>query len=147
MADRTMALSELRRRLDARGSNLDDWPDGERDAALALVARSAAARAELDRGRRLEQLLREAPAVPAAPALGSRIRAAVPPPGRAPLADWFAANLWRPALTAALSLGIGFVAGVLQADLAARSLADQQLAAELSALTFSEPFQELPDAD
>src|SRR5262245_34864145 len=73
-----MTLERLTRLLDALGARPERWPDGERDAAAALLARSATARAHRDAAAALDRLLDEAPAVAPSTALAARVLGAAP---------------------------------------------------------------------
>ncbi len=77
-----MTLDRLRAVLDAYGAAPERWPDGERDAALALVAASPAARALRDDAARLDALLDDDVVESPSAALASRIVAAAPAPRR-----------------------------------------------------------------
>ncbi|WP_142850120.1 hypothetical protein [Telmatospirillum sp. J64-1] len=70
-------LSGFQDRLDIHGAELAAWPEEERRAAEALLARSAEARALLDRARHLDGLLSALPVREAGPDLRARI-AAIP---------------------------------------------------------------------
>jgi hypothetical protein len=52
-----MRLKNLQRLLDAKGADLDRWPDGERSAARRLLHTEPAAGAALRDARRLEAML------------------------------------------------------------------------------------------
>jgi hypothetical protein len=146
MTDPDRSLARFRRGLDRHGSDLKSWPAADRQTAETLLRRRADAALEFERAARLETLLGALTPIPAPAGLQTRVLDAVPPAGRAPLADWFAARRWRPALTAALSIGVGFALGVLQADLSVQAQADEQLATALDVLTLFEPFEEPTDA-
>jgi anti-sigma factor RsiW len=70
-----LSLERFADRLDTHGSNLDAWPDAEREAARALLAQSEAARSELRRAEALEAALRELPRPEVSPALLARVLA------------------------------------------------------------------------
>lgn len=77
--NKVMTLDRLREIVEAYGAAAHRWPAGERQAALTLVADSAAARALLDEALELDRMLDAAPAVaPASDMLVSRIMAARP---------------------------------------------------------------------
>jgi hypothetical protein len=71
-----VALTRLSELLDAYGGAPERWPDEERDAALALLARSTEARALRDQAARLDALLDRLPAALPSPGLEDRIVAA-----------------------------------------------------------------------
>lgn len=73
--DRT-TLARLQVLLDAYGGAPARWPDDERDAALALLERSAEARALRDEAARLDAVLDLLPAAEPSPELEERIVAA-----------------------------------------------------------------------
>lgn len=80
MARGDMTLDRLDELLDAYGARPERWPDGERDAALALVAGVPAARARVDAAAALDAVLDRAPAVASSAALAGRILAGAPRP-------------------------------------------------------------------
>lgn len=63
-----MRLTRFRRLVDAHGPELTRWPVGAQRAAQRLLAADPAARAALERARRLGDLLAHAPAPPASEA-------------------------------------------------------------------------------
>jgi hypothetical protein len=116
-----MTIDRLREILDAYGAAPERWPAAERDAALALLAESAAARALVDAARRLDALLDRLPTPePRADAdeLAARIAAAEPrrsPPTVVPLRraandrlPWAWPSLAGIAAAAALGFWIGW---------------------------------------
>ncbi len=76
-----MTLTRFESLIDAHGGAAERWPAGERDAALALLARSPAARVMRETAARLDALLDRAPAEPPSAALVERILAAAPVAG------------------------------------------------------------------
>jgi hypothetical protein len=86
-----MTLQRLSDLLAAYGGRVECWPEAERDAARALLERSAAAQAEYEAARRLDAALDAAPAFAPSADLETRILAAAPSvrAGRpaAPVAD------------------------------------------------------------
>jgi hypothetical protein len=64
--------------VEAYGGRPERWPDGEREAALALNARSPEARARCDDASRLDRLLDALPAGVPSPELAARIMAGTP---------------------------------------------------------------------
>jgi len=76
-----MTPARLHAILDAYGADPARWPAAERDAALALLARSAEARRHHDQAARLDAALDAAPVDVPSPALAGRILRAAPRPG------------------------------------------------------------------
>jgi hypothetical protein len=74
-----MTLERLRVLLDAYGARAERWPDAERDTALALLERSADARALRADAGRLDELLDLAPVTHPTPELVRRVMAGAPP--------------------------------------------------------------------
>lgn len=103
--------------LDRYGAAPRRWPVDERAEALALLDRSAAARARLDAARALDALLDQAPDATPSPALRAAILAAAPvaapAPAAAPAAPTVpaAAADWRRRLAAWLDLPGEWLAG------------------------------------
>lgn len=77
-----MTQERLRNVLDAYGANPDRWPAEERDAALALVARSAEARTLYTEAARLDELLDRLPLQMPSVDLTHRVLADMPSPRR-----------------------------------------------------------------
>ncbi|MCH7889650.1 MAG: hypothetical protein IIA00_10305, partial [Proteobacteria bacterium] len=79
-ASEPVDLARLGRILEAYGADPEAWPAAERDEALALLVRSAEARALRERAARLDrlldQLLDRAPALEPSPELKARVLAA-----------------------------------------------------------------------
>lgn len=78
MANLEMNWQRLAEIVEAFGASPERWPAAERQAAEALVARSAEARALVAQARELDALLDMAPASVATPELAARIMAARP---------------------------------------------------------------------
>lgn len=83
MEEKTMVNVEMSRQrlaeiVEAFGASPERWPEAERRAAEALVARSADARALVAEARELDAMLDMAPAAEASPLLAARILAARP---------------------------------------------------------------------
>jgi|GEM_PF-1033646 len=111
-ADGTIGIERLAKLLDAYGARPERWPDAERALALALLARSAEARALRAGAARLDALLERLPEAAPSAGLADRIVRAAAPRGRrlpgwavVPLAAAAALALWlvvprapRPAL-------------------------------------------------
>lgn len=153
-ASEPVDLARLGRILEAYGADPEAWPAAERDAALALLARSAEARALRERAARLDrlldQLLDRAPALEPSPELKARVLAAAnqaAPPWRQRLSAWSFAlwpfgPVWRPATALALAALFGVTLGTVAplpslVDGAHRAL----LVEDVSMLTFG------PDLD
>lgn len=107
-----MNLERLTAILDAYGADPLHWPEGERLAAQAFVAREKRALALVEEAEALDGLLDCAPSAAPSDALVERILARAPRRRglRAFWADLFPGQpVWRPALglAAALAMGIG----------------------------------------
>jgi hypothetical protein len=100
-----MGLDRFAELLDAYGARPERWPDGERAAALALLARSAQARALRDRAARLDALLDRLPDVAPSPDLAARVLRAAPRRRRRGPALWAAAALAAAAVLALWLVG------------------------------------------
>jgi hypothetical protein len=137
-----MDLPTFREHLDRYGADLERWPEDQRGAARQLAGSVEASRL-VDQARALDAMLLAMEAKDPPPGLAGRILASLPQDRLSGLLDWLAAAFWRPALAATASLALGFLIGVL----APAQLSDQQLADELSLMTFSDPLQELIDED
>lgn len=118
-----MDLARLKRLLEAHGAEPRRWPEGERAAALDLLAGSPAARAALEAAARLDGLLGGvAPEDPVATAaLRARIAALAATPARraAPrgwsgwsIGPWPVRRLWPQAMGLVAAAVIGFVVGI-----------------------------------
>lgn len=100
----------------AHGAATGHWPAEERDAALALLETSTAARRALNEAARLDALLAEDRAPPVSLTLRNRI-AAIPeqrPLGALEIARlfWPFGAMWRPASGLAAAAIIGLVVGI-----------------------------------
>jgi len=73
-----MTMERLIELLDAYGARSEQWPFGERAAALALLRHSAEARARRDEAARLDTVLDQAVAPAASPELLARVLATAP---------------------------------------------------------------------
>jgi len=85
-----MTSSRLHAILDAYGADPARWPAAERDAALALLARSPEARRQHDAAARLDALLDASPIEVPSPALAARVLRATPRPRVVRLERWAA---------------------------------------------------------
>ena len=109
-----MTADELREHLDRLGGRLDTWPPTIAAEARALIERSDAARSVYREAQALDELLQHALASDhqATPGLEQRIfdNLRERDPWQAVI-DWFATSFWRPMVTAALPLALGFTLG------------------------------------
>lgn len=120
-ASEAVDLARLGRLLEAYGADPETWPAVERDAALALLGRSAEARALRERAARLDRLLDQAPALEPSPELMARVLAAAnqaAPSWRRRLDTWMLAlwpfgPVWRPATVLALAALFGVALGTV----------------------------------
>ncbi len=78
MTTEKMTLERLRAVIEAYGTNPPRWPAAEREAAAALLAESAAARALVTEAAPLDELLDAAPAIAPTPAMRAAILAMAP---------------------------------------------------------------------
>lgn len=91
--DNAVTENRLRVLIETYGAAPERWPAAERDAARALLSRSAAARQILAQAARLDALLDGAEAPPLPGALERSVRNLSPAPVRTtrrPLRQWFA---------------------------------------------------------
>ncbi len=114
---RDMTPERMNAILAAYGAAPSRWPEADREAAEALIARSEPARAALAEAAHLDRLLDAAPAVPEADGLAARLRAMmperaaevvpfVPRPTRAPRPrPWHATGFARAAVVALAVVG------------------------------------------
>ena len=94
---RQMSLARFEALVEAYGSRSAAWPEAEREAAEALVSRSAEAQQRLAEAARLDELLDRAPRARApSAALRQRVIDAAPRPRRSWLGrlDSWTAELW-----------------------------------------------------
>jgi hypothetical protein len=115
-----MDVAEFEELIDRLGEDVRQWPSPERNAALALLQRSASAREVQARAEEIRRLLAAPPEVKAPTGLADRIvanarrsegrtvrhlsgPAAVPPPYR---------RLWVPSLRPAIVLSLCFAFGL-----------------------------------
>src|SRR5207237_8400141 len=87
---RRMMAARLHAILDAYGADPAHWPAAERDAALALLARSPEARRQHDAAARLDAALDASPVDVPAPALAARVLRATPRPRVRRVERWMA---------------------------------------------------------
>jgi len=85
-----MTPARLHAILDAYGADPARWPAVERDAALALLARSPEARRHHDVAARVDAVLDASPLEVPSPALASRVLRATPRPREVRLERWTA---------------------------------------------------------
>ena len=137
--------------LDAYGAEPARWPAAERDAALTLLARDAAARRAQAQAASLDALLDRAPVAPQSAALQARVLAAAPtaadrqhspvsPPmaNRASPRSWLGAighlvarltpapGSWQPAAAMAAALVLGLIVGYTVPPTGSDGLVDSQ---------------------
>jgi anti-sigma-K factor RskA len=116
MTTEKMTLERLRAVIEAYGTSAARWPAAEREAAAALVAGSAAARALMTEAAPLDELLDAVPAVAPTPAMRSAVLAmaprAIPSLGNGWRAFIGELGGWRLAgAVLAASLALGIVSG------------------------------------
>jgi hypothetical protein len=119
-----MNETRLKRLLEAYGAESERWPPGDRQAALALLAASPAARALVAEARRLDRLLEAVPVGSTAPAATAALRRRIAALPAAPEADpaaggwtigpWPLTRLWPSAAGLVAAGLIGFVVGWTQ---------------------------------
>ena len=125
-----MDMARLADILDAYGADPRRWPDDERDPALALLSRSAEARALRDDAAGLDTLLDLASAPSPAPALMAAILASAEPAG---WRWWFAefwplGPAWQPASAFAAAVVLGVALGIGAPDLVLPDATDSAVA-------------------
>ncbi|MEZ5465339.1 MAG: hypothetical protein R3F22_09010 [Lysobacteraceae bacterium] len=112
MGAENMTLARFEEQLDRNGSQLANWPEGERRAAEAILLASPLARAAYAQAEALEQRLAACEAPEPSPALRRRLLADFD--AQRSRRTWLA-TLWQqiggtriavPAMTAALALGV-----------------------------------------
>jgi hypothetical protein len=117
MMSETMTLERLRDLIAAYGGRPANWPQGERAAAEALLARSSEARAALAEAEPLDTLLDAVPTLIPSPALRAAVLAGMPRNARSGRGAWWhglrdllgefgALPAVRPLLIASLILGL-----------------------------------------
>lgn len=139
----TMTLQALSEALDTWGPDLAVWPRPLAAAARQLLGESDAARSELAAAQKLQQTLDALPVIAAPAALKVRISSAPPPDRWEQLGQWFTAALWRPLLTAALSLLLGFSLGFSSAG--NQPANDLDLQTDISLLAFISSLEDYTD--
>ena len=113
-SDRKMNEARLAAILEAYGADPRRWPEAEQAAALALLSRSAEARALKDEAAALDTLLDVPQAPIPSPELKAAILAAAERPSwRQWLADlWPIGPVWQPASAFAAAIVLGIAIGV-----------------------------------
>jgi hypothetical protein len=117
-----MNETRLKRLIEAYGAEPERWPDAERAAAMALLKKSAEARALVAEARRLDRLLAAAPVGSTAPAATAALRRRIaalpeesapgaPAAGSRTIGPWPAIRLWPSVAGLAAAGLIGFVVG------------------------------------
>ena len=135
-----MDLATFSEYLDRFGSRFEHWPEDTEAAARLLLTDSKQAAQWLQQSQEGERLLGSLPAEPVPGGPESRILDRLPLDIWQSMADWFSEALWRAVAVAAMPLLLGFGIGLSQ-----QSASEQLLADELSLLTLSASFEELPD--
>lgn len=115
-----MTLDEFELMIARYGATLAAWPEGERHAGEALLARSGAARELLAHQATLDQLFATAPEITAPPGLKARVLAAAATPvARAPSRGMFLSRLrgnfggfWPQMVGFAAASVLGFMVGM-----------------------------------
>ncbi len=120
MSPRALTLVELQRLLDAHGTDARDWPADTWEAASALVARSAEARAAWDEAAALDRMLVALPPTEPSSDLVERVLATGPSP-RVP-ARWRHAAAALVPLAAAAALAVWLVSAPSAPVLAPRAV-------------------------
>ena len=141
---RTFDLARLGQILDAHGADPDAWPEAELDAALALLASSAEARALNASAARLDRLLDRAPTLGPSPELKARVLATAGEAARPwrrrdawGLAVWPFGPVWQPAAALAVAALLGIALGTVAPPPGLVGSSDRApLADEIAALAF-----------
>jgi anti-sigma-K factor RskA len=150
-----MDENKFEQTLDRWGSNLNDWPEAERQAAKTLLAQSQNVESLLETEHRIDAALSKLREHTVSPELEQRIlaRLTLADPDRDPgqrTWSWLTASVWRPALLAGVPLIFGFALGLGLPDLSDLSelseLSEQELADQVSMLALSNIYQEIDDA-
>ena len=104
---------------DAFGADLRRWPEGERDAARALLDADPAARAVLDAAAELDAMLDAAPRTVVSAALRDRVIASAATAGLKPRGRfhigrllWWSGAGWAAAACAGVVFGVGLTTHV-----------------------------------
>lgn len=118
----TMTLDRVRQLAAAYGADPRRWPDGERDAAKALIAGSPAARDLLAEAGQLDAVLALAPAEVPDAAMARLTAATTFPPRRSvapsPMASatslmaWLTSAVWPRATVLAGMMALGIITGL-----------------------------------
>ena len=114
----SLSLERFQELLDRWGADLTEWPEIDRKAAEILITGDPTAGRLLAQAERLDELLRESPAIAASPALKARILEAAP--GHAVISAvstrwenlWPFGPIWRPAMALACAAFLGIVVGI-----------------------------------
>ena len=123
----SMDLQRLRDIFDAYGADPRRWPDGERAAAEALVARSAAAAALKEDAAALDMLMDLSTAPSPSPELMARVLADRRPPGL--LATlWPFGPVWQPASAMVAAVALGIALGIVAPDIVIPDYGDSVIA-------------------
>ncbi len=122
-----MDLARLRELLDAYGADPRHWPAGERAAAEALIAESAAAATLRDDAAALDMLMDLSAAPAPSPELMARVLAAREPSG------WFSVlwpfgPAWQPVSAMAAAAVLGIAIGAAAPDIVIPDYGDSAIA-------------------
>ena len=125
----SMTLERFEDLVDAYGARPDQWPEDEREPALALLADSPQAQRAADEATALDGLLDEAPSVEPSAALQRQVLAAAPTQrptwlerlDRLTERIWPFTPRWQPATGLAAAAVFGVVVGTMVPDTAAAS--------------------------
>ena len=115
-----LSRARLLELLDAYGADPVRWPESERAAAQALLARDPEAQLALQRAEQLDHLLDSAVALPPSAELRRKVAEiplrAAPALVQVPALPWLFASFRRSALAATAVLALGVLAGALTVD-------------------------------
>jgi anti-sigma-K factor RskA len=114
-----MTMTRFARIVECYGANPRAWPEGERDAAQALLAASDEAKALCRSEAELDSELEKAASMSPSDALRSRILAGIPVRERSlrdrldglAAALWPFGGVWRPAVVLAAAAALGIAVG------------------------------------
>ncbi|MDA0239871.1 MAG: hypothetical protein O3A84_07565 [Proteobacteria bacterium] len=110
-------LKRLQDLLDARGADIASWPGADRSWVERLTEQEPMASVILERAKRLNEIIGQAPTIAASPALRDRILAAADKSARENVISiwriiWPFGPIWRPAAALAFSAAFGIYVGV-----------------------------------
>lgn len=142
---RTMTITEARLRvlLDSYGADPGRWPETERAAALALLARRPDLAAERERAARLDALLAVAERPRASGVLTARLMQAAPRGRSGWLAVlWPFGPAWQAAFALTLALLLGLASGPMLPQEQSFEVAQQDPPEEVALLLATSSFEE-----